>query len=76
MEKQHRMQGLKVNIGKAKVRKTGKKEGSVFASGNYLYIVCEKGVGRNSVNCSFYKHWIHKRCSGFKGKPTDAPDFK
>ena len=41
-----------------------------------ICMVCKKGAGRNSVYCSFYKHWVHKRCSGFKGKLIDTPDFK
>ena len=38
--------------------------------------MCKKGVGRNSVYYSFCKHWVHKRCSRFQGRLTDAPDFK
>ena len=26
--------------------------------------------------CSFCKHWVHKRCSGFKGRLIDTPDLK
>ena len=26
--------------------------------------------------CSFYKYWVHKRCSDFKGRLTDTIDFK
>ena len=30
--------------------------------------VCgEKGVQTNSVNCTLYKKWIHKRCSSVRG---------
>ena len=56
--------------------KCGTNEGPVFACGKYPCGVCKTGVGRNSVSCSFYKHWVHKRCSGFKGRLIDAPDFK
>ena len=62
--------GLKVNIGKIKIRKCRTNDGLVFASGKHFCCVCKKGVG------SFYKHWVHKRCSGFKGRLIDIPDFK
>ena len=38
--------------------------------------MCQKGVGRNSVYCGSCKHWVHKRCSGFKGRLIDTPYFK
>ena len=52
------------------------KEGPVFASGKRLCGVCKKGVGRNSLYSSFCKNWVQKRCSSFKGRLIDAPDFK
>ena len=30
--------------------------------------VCSKGVGVNSILCQTCNLWIHKRCSGVKGK--------
>ena len=68
--------GLKVNTGHAKIMKCGTNKGPVFAFGKYLYGVCKKRVGRNSVYCSFCKHLVHKRCSGFKGKLIETPGFK
>ena len=68
--------GLKVNIRKTKIMKCGTNEGPVYASGKYPCSVCKKRVGRNSMNCSFCKHWVHKRCSGFIGRLIDIPDFK
>ena len=56
--------------------KCGMKEGPVFASGKRLCGVCKKGVGRNSLYSSFCKNWVQKRCSSFKGRLIDAPDFK
>ena len=47
--------GLTVNIGKTKIMKSGTNEGPVFASGKYPCDVCNKGVGRNSIYCSFCK---------------------
>ena len=68
--------GLRVNIGKTKIKKSGTNEGPVFVSGKYSCGVCNKGVGRNSIYCSFYNHWVHKRCSGLKGGLTITPSFK
>ena len=56
--------------------KCGMKEGPVFASGKHLCGVCKKAVDRNSLYGSFWKNWVQKRCSGFKGRLIDAPDFK
>src|SRR5579863_5536190 len=34
--------------------------------------VCRKGVCRNSVLCAVCKKWVHKKCSGVKGRLTDG----
>ena len=39
-----------------------------FESGKYPCGICGKGVGRNSIQCGGCKKWIHKKCSGVKGK--------
>ena len=51
-------------------------EGPVLVPGEHPCSVCKKGVGRNSVYCSFCKNWVRKRCSGFKGRLIDTPDVK
>ena len=63
-------------VWKSKVMASGIGEGLVFTSGKYPCGVCRKGVGVNSVYCTFCGHWVHKRCSGLKGKLRDIPDFK
>ena len=55
--------GLHVNMGKAKVMNCGK--GSAR----------RKGVGRNSIFCASCDAWVHKKCSGIKGRLVDIPDF-
>ena len=61
--------GLKVNVGKTKIMcsahdatKTGIKS-IKFPCG-----VCASGVGANSIKCTSCLKWVHKRCSGVKGR--------
>jgi len=68
--------GLKVNIGKTKVMIGTKGSGMEKNTGKYPCSVCSKGVGRNSIQCSKCKAWVHKRCSEVKGKLKDITDFK
>ena len=68
--------GLRVNMAKTKVMASGTDEGPTFTSGRYPCGVCRKGVGVNSVYCTFCSQWVHKRCSGLKGRLRDVPDFK
>ena len=48
----------------------------LFLHPENILVVCNKEVGRNSIYCSFYKHWLHKRCSGLKGRLTITSSFK
>jgi len=32
--------------------------------------VCRRGVGNNSIQCTSYKNWVHRKCSGIKGRCT------
>ena len=36
--------------------------------------VCRKGVQANSVQCTVYKKWIHKQCSGVYGELLQVAD--
>ena len=33
-------------------------------SGKYPFAACSSGVGNNSIHCSQYMQWVHKKCSG------------
>ena len=33
--------------------------------------VCSKGVGSNSLQCTSCQKWVHKKCSGIKGRVTE-----
>jgi len=59
--------GLKVNVGKTKVMKCTNLPEQGDNTGKWPCGICKKGVGRNSIQCSSCKKWIHKRCSGLRG---------
>ena len=58
------LKGLKVNIEKTKVMRSGKSGGEIVKTGRWPCAVCGKGVGANSIQCSDCCGWVHKRCSG------------
>ena len=37
--------------------------------------ICYQGVGSNSIYCGQCKHWVHKSCSGIKGRLKQDPHF-
>jgi Reverse transcriptase (RNA-dependent DNA polymerase) len=67
--------GLRVNIGKTKVMKCCVNSTPLSDSGKWPCGVCRKGVGRNSVFCVVCKKWVHKKCSGVKGKLVTGVKF-
>ena len=62
--------GMRVNVDKTKVMicGEGEKDGTCEKYGKFPCGICGKGVGRNSVFCATCSKWVHKRCSGIKGK--------
>ena len=68
--------GLRVNMGKTKVMRCRVGTGKVVKSGKYPCGVCGRGVGRNSIQCTSCKVWIHKRCSGIKGSLTQVHQYR
>jgi hypothetical protein len=68
--------GLRVNLAKTKVLRCCKKTGQVEESGKWPCGVCKKGVGsRNAILCRTCGKWIHKKCSGVRGRLRDV-DFR
>ena len=63
-------------MGKTKIMISGKNLHSLIDSGKHLWGVCRKGVGSNSILCCGCQLWIHKKCSGIKGKFTADPSYK
>jgi hypothetical protein len=60
--------GLRVNTCKTKVMKCQVRNGLKDDSGDYPCSVCRRNVKRNSIECVVCKKWVHKKCSGVKGK--------
>ena len=58
------LKGLKVNIKKTKVMRSGKSGGEIVKPGRWSCAVCGKGVGANSIQCTDCCGWAHKRWSG------------
>ena len=67
--------GLKINVEKTKVMRSGKGSGGVEKMGKWPCAVCGKGVGVNSSQCTECCGWVHKRCCGIKG-PLKVQNFR
>ena len=65
-----------MNIGKTKVMVSGRDFHTLQTSGKYLFVVCRKGVKKNSIFCSGSSFWVHKKCSGIPGRLVEDPDFR
>ena len=71
------LKGLKVNIGKTKITcSSHDAKKPIRKSANHPCGVCYKGVGANSIFCNHCKHWVHKKCSGLKGRLHADLEFK
>ena len=60
--------GLEANIGKTKVMKCHVDANMQVESGKYPCRIYRKGAGMNSIQCGGCKKWVHKKCSGVKGR--------
>ena len=67
---------LRVNVEKTKVMKCHVTANMQVESGKYPCGICGKGVGSNSIQCGGCKKWIHKKCSGVKGKLKEDPTYR
>ena len=56
--------GLRVNAGKTKIMICGIGLDILQSSGEFPCAICGTGVGRNSIQCSGCKHWVHKNAVG------------
>ena len=67
---------MRVNMGKTKIMKCEVGVCVAGDSGKWPCGVCRKGVGSNSLECAFCKKWIHKKCSGIKGRLKEGIAYK
>ena len=68
--------GLRVNMKKTKIMICSKNLHSLKDSGKHPCGVCLKAVGSNSIFCDGCQSWIHKKCSGFKGRLKPDPNYR
>ena len=65
--------GLRVNMGKTKIMESGFNRDVLKKSGKYPCGVCLTGVGStNAILCDGCERWVHKKCSGIKGRITES----
>jgi hypothetical protein len=77
MEGWHREERVESECAKTKVIRCQKKKGvQVEEASKDPCGVCNKRVGRNSINCRSCRKWVHHRCSRVKGKLRENMDFK
>ena len=68
--------GLRVYMGKTKIMESGINLDVLKKSGKYPCGVCLTGVGRtNAIQCDGCKCWVHKKCSGIKGRLLRESEF-
>ena len=68
--------GLRVNMKKTKIMFSGVNMDTLIDTGAYPCGVCRSGVGKNSIFCPGCKHWVHKKCSGIRGRLVEDKDFQ
>ena len=68
--------GLRVNSGKTKGMKCRTRRVQSEDSGKHPCGLCRKEVTSNSILCVECLGWVHKKCSGNKGKLKSNVDFR
>ena len=67
--------GLRVNMKKTKLMVSGLGLDLLRDSGAFPCAVCRSGVGVSSIQCSQCMYWVHKKCSGVRGRLAEDPDY-
>ena len=67
--------GLRVNVGRTRVMRCCVRVGQAENSGKWPCGICKKDVAANSIQCTAWRAWIHKRCSGVTGKVTGVVGY-
>ena len=60
--------GMRVNMNKTKVIICGERQKVRQKAVRWPCWVCSKGVGCSSLQCTSCRKWVHKKCSGIKGR--------
>jgi len=71
--------GLKVNVGKTKVMRCSAEPSvarETVKTVKFPCSICMKSVGSNSIQCSNCNIWVHKKCSGVKGRLKTDGEYK
>ena len=68
--------GLRVNMKKTKTMFSEVNMDTLIGTGAYPCGVCRSGVGKNSIFCPCCKHWVHKKCSGIRGRLVEDENFQ
>ena len=50
--------------------------GKVREERKFSWAISRKGAETNSIVWQFCKYWVHKRCSGIKGKLKEDGEFR
>jgi len=59
---------MRVNMNKTKVIISGERQKPMQKAARWACGVCGRGVGSNSIQCTSCHKWVHKKCSGIKGR--------
>ena len=60
--------GMRVNMNKTKVMISGERQKVMQKAVKWPCGVCGRGVGNNSIQCTSCQKWVHRKCSGIKGR--------
>ena len=60
--------GMRVNMNKTKVMISGEHQKPLRKAARWPCGVYGRCVGSNSIQCTSCQKWVHKKCSGIKGK--------
>jgi len=59
---------MRVNMNKTKVTISGEWPQVKQKAVKWPCDVCGRGVGNNSIHCTGCQKWVHRKCSGIKGR--------
>jgi len=60
--------GMRVNVNKTQVMISLEWQKVMQKAGSWPCGVFGRGVGNNSIQCTSCQMWVHKKCSGRKGR--------